>query len=141
VLGEVSRRRPGTGLLRTHVEYVERALRLTLTDFSRALCAQPRTIPDARVLRRDAAELPFCDASFDTVVANHMPYHLHDPVAALWEFARVLRPAGGCQPQQPHRNDLYCHGGIPTLLLKEIHQLAQAFEEACRTGRLAFDRG
>ena len=32
--------------------------------------------------------------SFDTVIANHMLYHLDDPPAALREFARVLRPGG-----------------------------------------------
>src|SRR5205823_7431572 len=82
------------GLLRTRVDHVQRALRRTLTDFSPAMCAQLRTVPGARVVRCDASDLPFCDAGFDTVVANHMLYHLDDPVAALREFARVLRPGG-----------------------------------------------
>ncbi|MGX6608527.1 class I SAM-dependent methyltransferase [Micromonosporaceae bacterium Da 78-11] len=66
----------------------------TLTDFSPAMCARLSEIPGARVLRCDAARLPFPAGSFDTVIANHMLYHLDDPEAALREFARVLRPGG-----------------------------------------------
>ncbi|HVX44651.1 MAG TPA: class I SAM-dependent methyltransferase, partial [Mycobacteriales bacterium] len=67
---------------------------LTLTDFSRAMCERLRAIPGATVRQCDATELPFTDDCFDTVIANHMLYHLDDPDAALAEFARVLRPGG-----------------------------------------------
>ncbi|MCW3813801.1 methyltransferase domain-containing protein [Micromonospora sp. DR5-3] len=92
--GDVLEVGAGTGRLWTHVDHVGRGLRLTLTDFSAAMCAQLRTIPAARVQQCDAADLPFPDAAFDTVIANHMLYHLDDPDAALAEFARVLRPGG-----------------------------------------------
>lgn len=42
----------------------------------------------------DARWLPFPDATFDRVVANHMLYHVSDRPAALREAARVLRGAG-----------------------------------------------
>jgi SAM-dependent methyltransferase len=42
----------------------------------------------------DAQDIPFDDASFDVVVANHMLYHVPDPTRAAAEFARVLRPDG-----------------------------------------------
>ncbi|WP_233219720.1 class I SAM-dependent methyltransferase [Micromonospora sp. RP3T] len=42
----------------------------------------------------DATHLPYADAAFDVVIANHMLYHVDDPDAALHEFARVLRPGG-----------------------------------------------
>jgi SAM-dependent methyltransferase len=58
------------------------------------MCEQLRTIPGARVQQCDATDLPFPHGSFDTVVANHVLYHLDDPAAALREFARVLRPGG-----------------------------------------------
>ena len=64
---------------------------LTLADFSAAMCAG---LPGPRVVRCDAVALPFPAGSFDTVIANHMLYHLDDPAAALREFARVLRPGG-----------------------------------------------
>ncbi|MET7427231.1 class I SAM-dependent methyltransferase [Dactylosporangium sp. NPDC005555] len=92
--GDVLEVGAGTGKLWNHVDHVTRGLSLTLTDFSPAMCEQLRTIPDARVQQCDATDLPFPDASYDTVVANHMLYHLDDPAAALREFARVLRPGG-----------------------------------------------
>lgn len=92
--GEVLEVGAGTGALWKRVDHLVPGLNLTLTDFSSAMCAQLRAIPSAVVRQCDATALPFADASFDTVVANHMLYHLDDPVAALVEFARVLRPGG-----------------------------------------------
>jgi len=42
----------------------------------------------------DAMALPFPANHFDVVIANFMLYHLADPLLALAEFRRVLRPAG-----------------------------------------------
>ena len=70
------------------------ATRLTLTDFSEAMCEELRKIPGAEVRQTGAEDLPFEDESFDTVVANHMLYHVDSPEAALKEFHRVLRPNG-----------------------------------------------
>lgn len=46
------------------------------------------------VLTLDAQTLPFPDASFDVVLANHMLYHVPDQDRALREIRRVLRPDG-----------------------------------------------
>lgn len=92
--GDVLEVGAGTGELWTHVNHMTRGLTLTLADFSAVMCQQLHSIPGARVLQADAADLPFPDASFDTVIANHMLYHVDDPDAALREFARVLRHGG-----------------------------------------------
>lgn len=42
----------------------------------------------------DIADLPFGEAQFDLVVANHMLYHVPDRRQAFAEVARVLRPEG-----------------------------------------------
>lgn len=41
-----------------------------------------------------ARSLPFRDQSFDTVLISDVLEHLQDPVAAMHEIARVLRPGG-----------------------------------------------
>jgi len=42
----------------------------------------------------DMHRLTFADRSFDTVIANNVLEHAYDPVAALKEIRRVLRPDG-----------------------------------------------
>jgi ubiquinone/menaquinone biosynthesis C-methylase UbiE len=70
---------------------------IVLTDFS------PGMLQDARqrlgeerfsYAVADAQALPFADASFDVVVANHMLYHIPDLPQALAEIRRVLKPTG-----------------------------------------------
>jgi SAM-dependent methyltransferase len=93
----------GTGELWRHVD--TSSTRLTLTDFSPAMCSRLREVPNAKVEQCDAAALPFPDASFDSVIAAHMLYHVDDPDAALKEFARVLRPGGRLTISLDGQND------------------------------------
>ncbi|TDU87536.1 methyltransferase family protein [Kribbella voronezhensis] len=92
--GDVLEVGAGTGKLWSQIDHVARGVRLTLVDFSPAMCAELRKIPSAQVHEANALDLPFDDASFDTLIANHMLYHVDDPALALREFARVLRPGG-----------------------------------------------
>jgi SAM-dependent methyltransferase len=73
--------------------------RITLTDFSPGMVTDAqRTLGGAAGRFRfevvDAQSIPFEDASFDTVIANHMLYHVPDLDKALAEIERVLRPGG-----------------------------------------------
>jgi SAM-dependent methyltransferase len=45
-------------------------------------------------IQADLAALPFADASFDWVLANHVLEHIPGDGAAIAELARVLRPGG-----------------------------------------------
>jgi SAM-dependent methyltransferase len=74
---------------------------LTLVDLSPGMVGEAvdrATASDAfaSVVGRpaEAQALPFADASFDRVVANHMLYHLPDPELGVAELARVVRPGG-----------------------------------------------
>ena len=90
--GDVLEVGAGTGELWRRIGWL--GSRVTLADFSAAMCGRLRAVPGARVVRCDAAGLPFATGCFDAVIANHMLYHLDDPEVALREFARVLRPGG-----------------------------------------------
>lgn len=53
-----------------------------------------RASPDASRLVLDASRLPFADGSFDVVVMAFMLFHLPEPLDALGEVRRVVRPGG-----------------------------------------------
>lgn len=77
-----------------------RSMRLTLTDLSPGMVEEATARASTAGFERvdgqacDVQALPFADASFDVVVANHMLYHVPDPDLGVAELARVLRPGG-----------------------------------------------
>jgi len=55
----------------------------------------------------DCTEMADCpDAAFGTVYASHVLEHVHEPVAALQSWWRILAPGGNLIVSVPHR-DLY----------------------------------
>ena len=60
---------------------------------ARALAAE-RGVANARFETASAYELPFPDESFDAALAHVVLMHLREPVRALAEVRRVLRPGG-----------------------------------------------
>ncbi len=89
----------GTAALwRENLSRVPREVEVFLSDYSAGMLAEARGYlgGDERFCfsEIDAQSLPFADASFDLVVANHMLYHVPDIPRAIGEMRRVLLPGG-----------------------------------------------
>ena len=69
-------------------------------DFQESQVARAQALGEARGLKNvhfqvaDAYELPFPDHCFDAVFAHAVLWHLREPLRALSEMRRVLRPGG-----------------------------------------------
>lgn len=86
-------------LWRENAQRIPEAWNVTLSDFSPGMLDEARRhLADVSHPFRfevvDAQAIPFDDASFDAVIANHMLYHVPDRPKALSEIHRVLRPEG-----------------------------------------------
>ena len=67
-------------------------------------------MPDARLLRADACDLPLADDSVDAVCCANLLEHVPDDRRALQEVARVLRVGGRAVivvPAGPVSDDYY----------------------------------
>jgi SAM-dependent methyltransferase len=88
------------GLWAENVDRLPPGWRVTLTDLSEGMVAVARErLAGAQSTAftcstADIEELPFPDAAFDVVVANHMLYHVPDRSRALAQLYRTLRPGG-----------------------------------------------
>lgn len=109
---------------------------ITLVDFSAGMVQQARANLQDRASQfmfkqADAQALPFGDATFDAVVANHMLYHVPDKAQALREFERVLKPGGlllAATNGQNHMRELD----------EMVKKLAKVDKEQSKTGTGSF---
>jgi len=73
-------------------------LSVVLGDLSWGMGIQARQnlarAPGFRFLSVDAQSLPFPNAQFEVLIANHMLYHVPDLPRAVTELRRVLKPGG-----------------------------------------------
>ena len=89
---------PG-GLWSENIDRVPDSWDMTLSDFSPGMLREAeqnlrRTGRAFRFEVFDAQSIPYDDAHFDTVIANHMLFHVPDRPRALSEIRRVLKPGG-----------------------------------------------
>jgi SAM-dependent methyltransferase len=94
------------------------------------LARAPHGVP-TRLVRAPAEQLPFADASFDTVVSTLVLCTVSDPARAVSEAARVLRPGGRL---------LFCEhvaaeSGVRRALQRRSVRPWAAFADGCRCDR------
>lgn len=90
----------GTGVLwKAKIDQIPADWQITLSDFSPGMVEeQKRNLADAprpfsfEVI--NAESIPYADAHFDMVIANHMLYHVPDLPRAIKEIRRVLKLDG-----------------------------------------------
>ncbi len=102
-------------------------------DASADMLAQARRrLPDPRVDFRqgDTQDLPFADASFDAVLSLWMLETLPDPLTAVREALRVLRPTGAL---------VAAFSTTPTRGRSSLPRLIEAVMEPMFAGRFLTD--
>ena len=82
-----------------NVNRIPAGWRITLSDLSPGMLdsAWRNLVVTGRAFQfreMDAQSIPFEAETFDTVIANHMLYHVPDRVKAITELKRVLKPGG-----------------------------------------------
>lgn len=94
---EIASGRGGFAVWMARRQAADRPAQLVAADFSfNALSAGRRFAADAPVVfaQADIMRLPFGDRTFDAVVSCETLEHTPDPVAAIAELHRVMRPGG-----------------------------------------------
>jgi len=89
----------GTGYLAIGIAAAGVAMETHATDLSAQMIAHTRANAkrahvDVHPTLADAERLPYADHRFDLVVARGALHHVPEPLAALQEIRRVLRPGG-----------------------------------------------
>lgn len=83
------------GLWRKNLDRLPTAAAIVLGDLSHGMLSEGRAqLGQFGFVQLEAEHVPFRDAEFDVVVANHMLYHVENRARTLAEIRRVLRPGG-----------------------------------------------
>jgi len=86
----------GTGRLLTMLAKTHPGISLAGVDTTAEMLAvaRPRLLTGTLLAQASAEQLPFAAATFDTIVSCNMFHYIRQPLAALKEIRRLLRPGG-----------------------------------------------
>lgn len=84
---------PGT-LWQKNRQRIRPEWNIVLSDFSMGMVQEASNAGNFAFIQSDAGAIPFPDASFDAVIANHMLYHVPDLRQTLGEIRRILKEDG-----------------------------------------------
>jgi SAM-dependent methyltransferase len=90
----------GCGAGHTAMAFAPHAAQVVAYDLTALMLEQVEKLASERGIQNvvtrqgDVEHLPFDDASFDAVVSRYSAHHWANPVTALREFKRVLKPDG-----------------------------------------------
>jgi len=83
----------GMGTLARHIVAMQPSVDLTMLDLSPAMLAYTDDLPGEHV-EGSVLALPFPDDSFDIVVSSWVIETVPDPIKAVSEYLRVIKPTG-----------------------------------------------
>jgi ubiquinone/menaquinone biosynthesis C-methylase UbiE len=99
-------------------------------EAARALALE-RGVRNVRFETGSVYELPYPDASFDAAVAHFVIEHVHDPVRALRELRRVLKPGGFAAIKDPYYPAFTFRPRLPVIVrFEELMAKARAHHGA-----------
>ena len=83
----------GTGVLARSILDLQPEVELTMIDFSAEMLARASDVPGQHI-QGSVLDLPFADATFDVVVSAWVIETVPDPLRAVTEYLRVIKPGG-----------------------------------------------
>lgn len=113
-----------------HVASLDNAVYSSHTPFStdtsgEAFHFHPRKAAGRNMIREAAALTEIQDASYDFVLSCHSLEHCANPIKALREWQRVLRPGGAVIVILPHHRYTFDH-------LRPLTSLEHMLDDSCR---------
>jgi ubiquinone/menaquinone biosynthesis C-methylase UbiE len=90
----------GCGTGHTALAFAPHVREVVALDLAESMLGQARALAEQRGVQNiefrqgDVESLPFEDASFDLITSRYSAHHWPNPLAALREFRRILRPNG-----------------------------------------------